>query len=272
MILQETYDLLHSKYNSYIENITIEKIQIGLFLTAVKLSNGYCGVATSDLDSTINCCHKQKREFGDFTPGKINGQKVSDLFNYSANSQILDRVKHATLNAVSSEIIAKSNYRIIEDKDPFDLLDLSGQKSICLVGAFQSYISKISGTNHKLKVLELNENALSDEQKQYYVAAENASEVLPFADIIIITGLTIANNTLDDLLSHIPVNRQVVVVGPTSGLVPDILFKHNINIIGSTRITNPDMMFTVVSEGGAGFHLFKYCAQKICILNERPDL
>lgn len=268
MILQETFDLLQHKYHQQFEDVTIEKVQVGIFLTAVKLSTGYCGVASSDLDTTINCCHKQKREFGIFTPGNISGKKVLDLFNHIDDSKVLDRVKHAVLNAVSAEIIAKSNYRIIEDSDPFDLLDISGRKTICLVGAFQSYIKRISNTQHKLYVLELNENALADEHKQYYVPSAKASEVLPNSDIVIITGLTIANNTLDDLLTHIPSNRHAIIVGPTSGLIPDILFKHNISIIGSTRITDPERMFTVVSEGGAGFHLFKYCAQKICILNE----
>lgn len=268
MVLQETYDLIHTKYLEHVENVTIEKVQVGIFLTAVKLSNGYCGVASSDLDTTINCCHKQNRDFGNFTPGNINGQTVLDLFNYNEDSKVLDRIKHAALNAVSAGIIAKSNYKIVEDKDPFDLLNLDGQKTICIVGAFQSYIKKLSSTQHKLFVLELNENALTEEHKKYYVPAVNASQVLPISDIIIITGLTIANNTLDDLLNQIPSDGQIIIVGPTSGLIPDALFKHNVNIIGSTKITDPDRMFTVVSEGGVGFHLFKYCAKKICIVNE----
>lgn len=268
MILEETYRLLQTKYIEYVEDITIDTVQIGLFLTAVKLSNGYCGVASSDVDTSINCCFKRKRDFGDFTPGNINGQKVLDLFNRSECSKILDSVKLAVLNAVSSEIISKSNYKVVEDKDPFDLLDLSGQKIITIVGAFQSYIRKLSETAHKLYVLELNEDAFSEEQKKYYVPAEDASKVLPLSDIIIITGVTLLNNTLDDLLLHIPENRQVIVVGPTAGLIPDALFKHNITIIGSTKITNPDRMFTIVSEGGAGFHLFQYCAKKVCLLNE----
>ncbi len=267
MVLHDTYDLLLTKYRSYIEGVTIEKVQIGIFLTAVKLSNGYAGVAGSELDSTINCCHKQKREFGDFTPGNISGHKIVDLFNHPVNSILLDRVKLAVLNAVSSEIVAQSKYQIIEDKDPFELLDLSGQKTISIVGAFQTYIKKLSKSDHKLYVLELNESALDDDQKQYYVPAENASRILPLSDIIIITGLTLLNNTLDDLLKHIPANKQVIVVGPTAGLIPDILFKHHITIIGSTKITDPDRMFTIVSEGGAGFHLFQYCAKKICLLN-----
>ncbi len=269
MILQETYNLLQTKYSEYIENITIEKVQIGIFLTAVKLSNGFCGVAGSDIDATINCCYKQKREFGNFTPGNISGQAVFELFKHTENSKLLDRVKLAVLNAVSTEIISKSNYNVREDIDPFDLLDLSGQKNITIVGAFQSYIKKLSGTQHKLNVLELNQDALGEDQKQFYVPADDAKKVLPISDIIIITGLTLLNNTLDDLLQHIPANKQVVVVGPSAGLIPDVLFNHNVTIIGSTKITNPERMFTVVSEGGSGFHFFQYCAKKMCLQNDK---
>jgi uncharacterized protein (DUF4213/DUF364 family) len=269
MILEETYSLLQTKYRNYFEKITIETVRIGIFLTAVKLSNGYCGVASSDFDTTINCCHKKKRDFGDFTPGNINGQKVLDLFNLSENSKILDSVKLAALNAISSEIIASSNYKIIEDKDPYDLLDLNGQKTICVVGAFQSYIRKLSNTKHKLFVLELKEDALDEDQKHFFVPAINAKEILPISDIIIITGLTLLNNTLDDILLNIPSYRQVIVVGPTSSLIPDVLFEHNINIIGSTKITDPERMFTVVSEAGAGYHLFQSCAKKICLVNTK---
>ncbi len=268
MIIEETYHLLQTKYSNHIEDITIDNVQIGLFLTAVKLSNGSCGVASSDLNSTINCCHKQKRDFGVFTPGKIRGQKVVDLFNHPENSKIMESVKMAALNAVSADIISKSKHVVVEDKDPIDLLDLSGQKTICIVGAFQSYIKKIAQTPHKLYVLELNEEALGEDQKQYFVPAADASSILPLSDIVIITGVTLLNKTLDDLLCHIPADKQVVVVGPTAGLIPDVLFKHNVNIIGSTKITHPESMFKVVSEGGVGFHLFQYCAKKICLLNE----
>jgi len=28
----------------------------------------------------------------------------------------------------------------------------------------------------------------------------------------------------------------------------------------------PEILFSLVREGGTGYHLFEYCAQKICIL------
>jgi len=78
----------------------------------------------------------------------------------------------------------------------------------------------------------------------------------------------LANNTLDNLLEIIPQKSRVILVGPTSGLLPDVLFTRGVDIIGATRITDPDKMLELVAEGAAGFHLFNYCATKICIVNE----
>jgi uncharacterized protein (DUF4213/DUF364 family) len=115
-------------------------------------------------------------------------------------------------------------------------------------------------------VLELNENALAPEQKKYYAPAGEYKKILPESDIVIITGQTLVNRTIDDLLSVIAEGTQVVVTGPSSNIIPDILFKNKVSIIGAVRITDPEVLFDVVSEGGTGYHLFEYCARKICIL------
>ena len=80
--------------------------------------------------------------------------------------------------------------------------------------------------------------------------------------------LTLVNNTIDGLLSAISPDALVIVTGPSSSLIPDVLFQNKVNIIGATKITNPEILFNIVSECGAGFHSFKYCAAKICIINE----
>ena len=48
--------------------------------------------------------------------------------------------------------------------------------------------------------------------------------------------------------------------------MPDILFENKVSIIGAVKITKPEILFDIVGEGGKGFHLFEYCAKKICIL------
>ncbi|MEI6060303.1 MAG: DUF364 domain-containing protein [Bacteroidota bacterium] len=267
MVLYDTIQLLFSRYRSRIENLRIADVRLGVHLTAIRLSDDCLGVAATLADNQ-SFCHKNKRDFGDFTPTKITDATVTGLFESKKSSAIIDTLKVAVLNAISSSLPLDPIYRVLEDMDPIDLVDLQSQKTITIVGGFQSYIQKVVETGNRLFVLEMNENALSAEQKSFYVPANKYREVIPQSDIVIITGLTLVNNTIDGLLSAISPGTQVIVTGPSAGILPDILFENHVNIIGSTRITRPDLLFDIVSQGGAGYHLFKYCARKICILHE----
>jgi uncharacterized protein (DUF4213/DUF364 family) len=268
MILEQTYRLLKTKYSHQIEDLTISDVRIGVFLSAVLLSDGSCGAASSDID-TPSFCDKRNRDYGNFSPLKIKGQKVVALFETGKKSNLIETLKVAVLNAISTRLISDSGYRIIENSDPIDLIDLNSKKTITVVGGFQTYIRRISESNNKLYVLELNINALSEEHKHYYVPAGEYAKILPASDIVIITGLALVNNTIDGLLTSISPQTQVIVTGPSSSIIPDILFENKVSIIGATRITDSDLLFSIVGEAGAGFHLFKYCAQKISILNEK---
>lgn len=267
MIIEQTLNFLNTRYRDRIEYLTIADVRIGISMTSVRLSDDSCGVSSTYTDN-LQYCKKTMRDYGDFTPLKIRGQKVCSLFETEKESGTITTLKIACLNAISSKIISSGNYKILENCDPIDLLDLNKKKTITIVGAFQSYISRISETSNKLYVLELNENALGEEQKKFYVPANDYMNVIPFSDIIIITGLTLVNNTIDNLLAAIPDKAVVVVVGPSGSVIPDILFANKVNIVGAIRITKPDILFDVISEAGGGFHLFEYCAQKICIIRD----
>jgi len=267
MIIEQTLSLLRDRYSGKIEDLVIADVRIGISMTAVKLSDGSCGVA-STIVNDIRHCMKSNRDYGDFSPLQIKGRKVTGLFETSRESGIITTLRIACLNAISSQIISSGNYNILENCDPIDLFDLSIPRTITVVGAFHSYINKISGTPNRLHVLELNENEIGPEEKQFFVPAGEYKKVLPESDIIIITGLTLVNNTIDDLLDSIPDKSAVVVAGPSGSILPDVLFANKVSIIGATRITKPDILFDLIGEGGGGYHLFEYCAQKICILKD----
>lgn len=267
MVLDKTFHLLKKRYARQLENLIITEVRIGLHLTAVALSDNSHGVA-STLTATQPREHEKKRNFDAFSPSQIKGRKVLELFDPPRQTNITDTLKLAVMNAVSSKILPDTPYKVLEDADPIDLLDLNGSKNITMVGAFQSYIKKIAATQNHLKVLELDKKTFHPEHQKYYVPAEAYQSILPASDIVIITGLTLLNNTIDALLSTTSSGARVIVTGPSSSLIPDVLFENNVDIIGATKITNPEMLFTIVGEGGSGYHLFGYCAKKICILKE----
>jgi uncharacterized protein (DUF4213/DUF364 family) len=265
MIIEQTYNLLKSRYIEQIEKLTISDVRIGIYLTAVRLSDNSLGTSATIPDD-LPFCSKSNRDFGNFSPLKIRGKKVLDILETKKETGIISSLRIAVLNALSSKIISLGNYRIIEDLDPIQLVDLSSRKTITIVGAFHSYIRKISYTSNKLFVLERNEEALTIEYKKFFVHAREFKTILPASDIVIITGQTLVNGTIDDLLAAIVPGTQVIVTGPSGSILPDILFENKVSIIGASRIIKPEIMFDIVSEGGTGFHLFEYCARKICIL------
>ena len=267
-MIYDTLDVLVRKYGVDLKGIYIEDVRIGVFETFIELSNNTCGLATTLISSNEHC-YRIKRDASLFTTGYIIGNSLEDLFHKVKASSIVDTLRVAALNAVSSTYINETNYTIKTNCDPYTLLNLEGKKTICIVGAFKSYINKLSETNHNWFVVELAKDAMEDKYRDHFVHVDDAEKVLQKADVIIITGFTLVNNTFMDLQRSIPGNCQVALVGPSSSFIPDVLFDNKVDIVGATRITNPSTVKQLVSESASGFHFFKHqCAAKICLVNE----
>lgn len=72
--------------------------------------------------------------------------------------------------------------------------------------------------------------------------------ILPQQDFVFITGTTLINKTLPRLL-QLSSNAFVVVVGPSTPMTP-ALFKHGINMLAGTVVTEPEKVWTMLKEGG----------------------
>lgn len=268
MILGEIRQHISENYPGRLQKLTIADVSIGLHMTAVQLSDGSNGIAATEADEQIHCA-KKNRDFSEFTPLQILGRTAEDLLFSRKTSSPVRSLQVAVLNAVSSRIIEEKQYKVLKNTDPVDLLDLTGRQTITIVGAFQSYIRKIAATNNHLQVLELNEQALMPEHRNFYVPAAEYSRVLPDSAVVIITGLTLVNNTLDDILGSCRAGSTIILTGPSSSILPDVLFSHHVSMLGGTRITKPELLMPLVRQGATGYHLFEYCAEKICILNNQ---
>lgn len=266
MIIEENYAYLQEYYPEMLD-LKIEDVRVGSYMLCLRLSNQYMGIASSEEDKEVHCA-SELRKFGNFTPLRITGRSVRQLFDHSDKTPLVNALLIAALNAVSQAINELKGIKIIRQKDPIDLLTLGQNKKITVVGAFHSYIKKIGMGNDQLTVLELHEKNVLPEHRQFFRPAGDYVKVLPDADVVMITGLTMVNNTFDDLLKACNPDAQIVVVGPSSNLISEVLFQKNVDIIGGIQITHPEIIFDLISQGAAGYHLFKYGAEKICILNE----
>jgi uncharacterized protein len=267
MIIERTYSLLRERCHELFDNLTVDDLRIGLCLTAVRLSDGSCGTAAS-VQYNESFSRRGNRDFGELTPLKIRGRKVTHILQADRTTYTARSLGIAIISAISSGLIKAPDYSIVEDTDPISLAGLTPGKTVTMVGAFHSYIRTVLESGCKLNLLEINKEEIPEEYREFYVPAAMYGSVIPSADIMIITGQTLVNGTLEDLLGVSRPETRVIVTGPSCNIIPDELFRRGVNITGNLRITDPDLLFEIAGQGGSGYHLFKYCAKKICILNE----
>ena len=92
---------------------------------------------------------------------------------------------------------------------------------------------------------------------------------MPQADVLLVTGTTLLNDTLDEILAAARPNACKVVVGPTVGLVPDAYLRRGCGVLGTIRVTRGDEFLDMLAEGGSGYHFFGRSAEKIVLKSRR---
>lgn len=100
---------------------------------------------------------------------------------------------------------------------------------------------------------------------QYYAPSEDAHKYVPDADLLVITGVTVLNDTLSDLLEMARDDAEILVTGPTASMIPDVLFEKGVTMTGGIVVTNADELLDVISEAGSGYHFFGQSAERAII-------
>ncbi len=95
--------------------------------------------------------------------------------------------------------------------------------------------------------------------------AEANEEVLSRADVVFITGSTLANGTFDEVVRHASGARIRCLYGSSAQLLPDVLFESGVNIVMSVAIDDAsrfeyDMMNESDMETALKKHQRKYTA------------
>jgi uncharacterized protein (DUF4213/DUF364 family) len=268
--IEEAVDFLRQELSQEITEMRVEQLVVGVFFTGVKLTGKFAGMARTPIEELPEavCCPRSAGRMPQ--AGNLRQDKVSDLMQWALDSNALKAaVGVATLNALSRCLWQKDGFphcKVIEGKDAFDLLDFSSAKRVTLVGAFGPYVRRLEQTGVDLTVVEKNPQTLRDEAAKYFCPTDEAPKILPHADVVILTGSTIVNHAIDDLLSHVRKGAQIAIVGPTASMVPQPFFKRGVNLLGGMRISDPDNTLRVLAEGGSGRHIVGKYGNKVAFV------
>jgi len=268
MIFDRTLERLQRLQGERIRDLKLDRIVIGIFFTGVKLSDGSGGVAYTPRDDLhgATCCHSMAAERPASAP--LKGMDVQDILGGPTDSALSHLVKLVVTNALSSRFITPDRYRIVYDADALDLVDLDKAGRIGMVGAFIPFLKQLKAVpNIDMAVIERKPEVLKADEMRFYVPAEKARDALSSCDTVIITGATMANRTLDELLGYTKQGADVILTGPTASMLPDVLFEHNVRALCGVQVIDPDRTLDMLAEAGGALRLFHSgCVRKMNVL------
>lgn len=254
-----------------IENLYIERVTVGLFFTAVKLSNGSGGLAATPIKTIPSavCCTSSAKALP--SPGKLKGKPLQTILrDLYCDFPLRKAIAIAALNALIELLWENPEWRagvtIGNREDAFDLLTIPATSKVVMVGAFPPYIRELRKRGQPLKILELDPSVLKAAEMPYFAPADTAPEVIPWGDIIISTGTTLINDTLDPLLALARPDTQFAVIGPTTPLLPAPFRQRGAAVIGGCRVTDIDALLDLLAEGASGYHFFGKSVERVSLL------
>lgn len=251
--------------------LAAEDVRIGVFYTAVKLSDGHAGVAFTPRDQADTvCCPRSAARMP--ASGKLKGSSIWKLLPYAGSDNSLQRaVGVAVINALSARLLERrppAGAKVLPGVDALDAIKLQPDDRVVMVGAFTPFIHKLRPAVKELLIIDRHPGALKASEMPMWRAPERAEEALSQATVAVITGSAMVEGGIEELLAFCPQAREVILAGPTASMWPEPLFRRGVTALGGISVLDADRLLQVVSEGGSGY-FFSGPARKMAIVKDR---
>jgi uncharacterized protein (DUF4213/DUF364 family) len=271
-VIAETIDIIIEKSPAPLEEIWVDDLVIGIFFTGVKLSKGHAGVAFTPIHEIPEavCCPTTAARMPQ--AGKFQRSPASEIIKYALDPNVLkSAIGVATLNALSQMIIESGNgaeFQIVRDRDGFDLLEIQPYETVSLIGAFGPYIRRLKMMGNPFFIIEKNPQTLRLDEMKYFKPESEMRDALEKSRVAILTGTSIVNHTIDQILSLIRNGIRAGIIGPTASMIPTAFFRRGVRIMAGVQISKPDLMIKILKQGGSAYHLLKECSEKIAFIKK----
>jgi uncharacterized protein (DUF4213/DUF364 family) len=96
--------------------------------------------------------------------------------------------------------------------------------------------------------------------------AKAATEVIPRADVVAITGTTLLNHTFEGLLALCRRDAVVLVLGPSTPLSP-LLFEYGVHLLSGSIVEDVEAVLQAVSQGANFRQVHQYGVRLVTMKN-----
>ena len=236
-------------------DFTTVDLCIGLRYTCAVVESGgerFIGFSYTPLED-IPHPHQEISDYGDISIGNVCDLVKS--VNYVTRAAAI-----AYLNAVSSAITEVPADSL--GRDLLDVMEFSSDDVVAFIGYIGPLVRRVKEVVRDVYVLERNplrrQDALPDTA---------APRVLPRANKVVITGASIVNDTLDQVLALCRGADEVALVGATASLYPEPFFSAGIKYIAGFRADRKhvDDAVKCIKLAGGTRELYRYGSKYVLV-------
>ena len=190
-----------------------------------------CGMASTIMGNKPHG-HEKVRDVG-----RLHRKSARELAEYARSENPLE----ASIGLAAINSLLEVNQDAAVEINAGEVLARQGQsKNIALVGHFP-FISALREVASQLWVIE-------QRPTEHEYPAEAASEVIPRAEVVALTGSALINHTLDWLLSLCDPQALVMVLGPSTPLSP-VMFYHGVTLLSGAMVVDEKSVLRTAGQG-----------------------
>ncbi len=227
---------------------TVSDVCVGLAYTAVRLDDGRCGLAYTFHEDAGEGCSVVKEA------GTLAGRPARELAGWV---RTLDATGVALGVATLNALVERPAEAI--EADVTELIRVLPGDVVGMVGYFAPLVGFLRERAGTLHIFERRPRDQADEHPDW-----TAPLLLPGCDVVIISGTAVINRTIDALLASASQAREIVILGASTPLVPEVFAGRGVTLLSGAQVTDAERVFRVVSEGG-GTRRFGGAVRKLCV-------
>jgi uncharacterized protein (DUF4213/DUF364 family) len=171
--------------------------------------------------------------------GELLGRPARELAEWVAAASATERsIGFAALNALLE--VDEARCRPLNAEQI--IVERGAGRHVAVVGHFP-FTERVRAAAGRLSVLELNPQPGD-------LPASAAPDVIPDADVVAITGMTLVNGTFESLAALAKPGAFVLLLGATTPLTP-VLFDYGVDAISGTVVDDIPLATLAVSQGAS---------------------
>ncbi len=248
----------------YLEGRTVKDLVVGLALIGVELDNGNVGVSYTLKEHLPPGC--SAFAFAQDIIGE-DAKKAADLAKHGEDDAQRG-VGMAVLTAASRALDLKDAETF---KSTFGIEVLSTD-TVGMIGFIPSAVKMFSEKTDNIIIFDEAVSEYGKEVGDVY-PMEDQTELLPKCDIVVLTGTTMINRTIDDLLKTCSNAKGIVMIGSSTPMFPEAFKDTNVKILAGSWWdgSQKERMFKTISTAGGISHLrYAMIKKAVPVRNPHP--